>query len=146
MSETSNSAHRLNATVLGNTAKVSDVNAFDAIRVEAGAVSAPADAGILCLEEANNSGNSVQGAGFATGNDYDVLQRFATTMQLRGYTGSSTNTGQVASFLFAPPDGTGNNARVNHVFFIEANSSPGGGIVNTPGGAQCTQPSVPTLQ
>jgi hypothetical protein len=117
----------VNATILGNTAKVSGMTP---------------DAGILCLEEANNNGNSVQGMGFATGNDFNVSQRFATTMRLRGYTGGSTNTGAVQTYLQT----TESNMAVNNVWLILANSSPGGGIVNTPGGAQCTQPSVPTLQ
>jgi hypothetical protein len=144
MSETNNAAHRMNATVLSNTGKVTDVNSFEGIRAEAGASSTGGgDAGIFCLEEANNTGNAANGGG----DDFNVQQRFATTMQLRGYTGGSTDTAAVQNFLFAPPDGTGNNTGVNHIFFINITGSPGGGIVNTPGpGNQCAQPSVPTLQ
>src|SRR6185295_14871656 len=69
-------------------------------------------------------------------------QRFATTFQLRGYTGASTDTAAVQTFLDVnqtnDPLGAGND------WFITT-QAPGGGFVNTPGGAPCTQPTLPSL-
>jgi hypothetical protein len=139
MSEDTDVNHRLNVTLLNNVATVSNPTGFDGIRVVAGALSTPApgDAGILCAEINNNDASTV-----AAGNDFTVRQRFATTFQLRGYTGGNTDTAAVQAFLDGPqandPLGAGND------WFITAQVPPGGGFVNTPGGAQCQQPVAPT--
>jgi hypothetical protein len=138
MSEDTNVNHRLNATLLNNVATVTAPTGFDGIRVVAGALSTPApgDAGVLCAEINNNDASTI-----AAGNDFTVRQRFATTFQLRGYTGGNTDTAAVQAFLDGPqandPLGAGND------WFITT-QAPGGGFVNTPGGAPCPQPVAPT--
>jgi hypothetical protein len=133
MSEDTNTAHKMNATLLNNVVTVAGVNSFDGIRVVAGAMTN--DAGTFCAEINNNDASA------AAGNDFTVRQRFATTFQLRGYTDGSTDTAAVQTHLDVnqanDPLGAGTD------WFITT-QSPGGGFVNTPSGAQCTQPTLPT--
>lgn len=135
MGEDTNVNHKLNATILNNSATVTDINSFDGIRVVSGTLTN--DAGTTCAEISGNNGSAT-----AAGNDFTVRQRFATTFQLRGYTGGSTDTAAVQTHLDVNqannPLGAGND------WFITT-QAPGGGFVNSPGGAQCTQPTTPIL-
>src|SRR6185436_202889 len=113
-----------------NTASVNDVNSFDGIRVVAGAVSAPADVGILRLDMHDNTGSS------STANDITVRQRFSTTVQLLNYAGGSTDTAAVQTYL----DNTRANNAAHNVWFITT-QAPGGGFVNT---ASVPAPTLPS--
>ena len=132
MSEDANVAHTINATIFSNTATVSDINSFDGIRVVAGAQSTPADAGILRLDLNNNN------ASCATGNDFTVRQRFATTVQLLNYAGGSTDAAAVQTYLDVTKVNNPTGAGIDWFITTQA---PGGGFVNT---ASVPQPTLPT--
>ncbi|HEX8160827.1 MAG TPA: Ig-like domain-containing protein [Pyrinomonadaceae bacterium] len=132
MSEDTNAAHRMNATISNNTATVNDVNSFDGIRVVAGAQST--DAGILCADISNNTASGV-------GDDFTVRPRFNTTVQLPGYTGGATDTAAVQTYLDVTK---ANNATGPGTDYFLTPQSPGV-FANTPGGAACTQPTLPSV-
>ncbi len=136
MSEDTNAAHRVNATVTNNNATVSDVNSFDAFFIQAGALTG--DLGTMCLDLVNNDGSAV------SGNDFTVRQRFLTTLQSPGYTGGANSNGQYQTFL----DVTKTNdplGAANDWFITNNQPGGGGGFVNTPGpGNPCPQPTLPS--
>ena len=130
MSNTSNAAHTMNATIFDNNVSVTDINSADGIRVVAGAASG--DAGILRLDMHDND------AGSTNTNDFTVRQRFATTVQLLNYVGGNTDLAAVQNYLDVTrsndPTGPGND------WFITT-QTPGGGFVNT---ASVPQPTLPS--
>jgi hypothetical protein len=89
----------------------------------------------VCLDLKNNNaaGNPPQG-----GVDYRVRQRMSTTVFLPGYGGGATDTAAVQAYILARP----NTASGSGTASASVSSPPGGGFQN--GGAQCTQPIVPT--
>jgi VCBS repeat-containing protein len=129
MSGSSNPAHTLNATVFDNHVTVNDPNSVDGIRVVAG--SASGNAGILRLDMHDNDAASTNG------NDFTVRERFATTVELLGYTGAPTDTAAVQNYFdndkANDPLGPGND------WFITT-QAPGGGFGH---GASVPLPILP---
>ncbi len=124
MSEDTNAAHTVNATIFNNNVTVSDVNSFDGIRVVAGAQSG--DVGVLRLDMHDNTASS------ATGNDFTVRQRFQTTVELLNLGSNNASAATVQNHLDVTrnnnPTGAGND------WFISENSAgapAGGGFDNT---------------
>ncbi|WP_170234268.1 hypothetical protein, partial [Segetibacter aerophilus] len=130
MSEDANTAHTMNATIFSNTVSVTDVNSFDGIRAVGGAASG--DAGIMRLDIYNNNASS------ATGNDFNVRQRFSTTVQLLGYGGGSSDVAAVQNYLDVTKNNNPLGAGTDWFITIQA---PGGGFVNT---ASVPQPTLPS--
>ena len=129
MSEDTNAAHTMNATIFSNTVSVTDVNSFDGIRVVAGAASG--DAGLLRLDMHDNTASS------ATANDFTVRQRFATTMQLLNIGGSNNSNAAVQTYL----DVTRANDAAHNVWFITNDTVLGGGFDST---ASVPAPTLPS--
>ena len=137
MREETNAAQRLNLTLLNNDVVVSNnPNGFDGIHAVAGTLTG--DAGTMCAEINNNDASTI-----ASGNDFVVRQRFLTTYQLRGYTGLNNNNAAVQTHLDVSQANDPVGAGLD--WFISNNVAGGaGGFVNTPGGAQCAQPTLPS--
>jgi hypothetical protein len=131
MSGSNNAAHTLNATIFDNDVTLTAAGSLDAIRVVAG--SATGNAGVLRLDMHDNDASS------SFGNDFQVRQRFATTVQLLDYLGSPTDTAAVQNYF--------DNARANDPlgagtdWFITT-QTPGGGFVGT---ALVPQPTLPII-
>jgi hypothetical protein len=91
-----------NLTITGNTIANPGSTALWGLQIEAGAsgVPLPADSGKVC---AAISGNSMTGSAPppASGgiSDFELRQRFNTTIQLAGYTGATNNNSAVVSFV-----------------------------------------------
>jgi uncharacterized repeat protein (TIGR01451 family) len=82
-----------------------------------------------------NLGATPPNGGFS----FRLRQREASTVRLPGYTGPANNGGgQVDAFIAGQNSGTPNSTSVSVSF------PTGGGYINTPGGAACTAPVVPT--
>lgn len=131
MSGSNNAAHTLNATISDNQVVLTDANSFDAIRVVAGA--STGNAGILRLDMHDNDASS------AFGNDFQVRQRFATTVELLDYLGAPTDTTAVQNYFdndrANDPLGAGTD------WFITT-QTPGGGFVGT---SSVPQPMLPII-
>ena len=131
MSGSNNAAHTLNATIFGNEVVLTAAGSLDAIRVVAGA--ATGNAGILRLDMHDNDASS------SFGNDFQVRQRFATTVQLLDYLGAPTDTTAVQNYF--------DNDRANDAigpgtdWFITT-QTPGGGFVGT---GSVPQPTLPII-
>jgi hypothetical protein len=133
LGEDTNASHKLNITLLNNSATVTNANGFDAIRINSGTLTN--DVGTTCGEVSGNTGSAT------VGNDINVRQRKGTTFQLRGYAGGNTDTAAVQTYL----DNTEANNAAHNVWFITT-EAPGGGFVNSPGpGGQCAQPTLPSI-
>ncbi|HYE13886.1 MAG TPA: Ig-like domain-containing protein, partial [Pyrinomonadaceae bacterium] len=131
MAESNTGSNRLNATVTGNTVSVTNPTGFEGIFVQAGSLTG--NSGILCAEIANNQSSSAATNGLRT------RQRFLTTFQLRGYTGANNSNTSVITYLQAQNPSLGDTVTADNSV-----STGGGGYVNTPGGAQCAQPVLPS--
>jgi hypothetical protein len=87
--------------------------------------------------------HAVGSSGFA----YRVRQRFSQTVSLPGYTGANNDNTAVANYFIARPNtaiaGDGGTYSITNTVGVAPPNGPGGGYVNTPGGAPCTQPTVP---
>jgi VCBS repeat-containing protein len=118
----------MNLTVTGNT--IADPGKFGSwgLLGEAGALTT--DNGNVC---AAITGNSLTGSGQTSqgGADIELLQSDATTFKLPGYTGASSNTSAVQSFLQANNNSGGTPTAIASV------SGSGGGFI---GGASCPTP------
>jgi hypothetical protein len=138
----------INVTVDGNTVNTPgsatlSTNDFNGFHLNNGATSgppAPGDDFTTCLDIKNNNfSNSGHGDSTPNNNDLRLRQRIDTTVRLPGYTGANSDTAAVINYLRPPATGVKNNT------FTTGNASVdlagGGGFVNTPGGAPCTQPS-----
>jgi uncharacterized repeat protein (TIGR01451 family) len=133
-----------NITVDGNTASTPGtiLNNFNGLHLNNGTVGT--DNFTTCFDVKNNNFTAA-GKGLPSANSADIRfrQRQATTVQLPGYAGANNDNTAVGNYLRTAPTGIKNNqfATVN-----VANTVPtGGGYVNTPGGAPCTQPSFASL-
>src|SRR5262249_40220890 len=131
-----------NATVTGNTVGPLGTNTAAAqgvgIRLNSG--NTAGDAYATCAQIGGTSPltlrNTLTNSGIAgSDSDYRVRQRFATTVRLPGYSGTTTDTAAVVSFV------DGNNVITQPApggtATVDAPTT-GGGFV---GGAACTQPS-----
>ncbi len=141
----------LNATVLNNSVIVpaglgSPFSDDHGIVMVAGNVTGNTNQ--VCVDFQNNTaqGNTAVGSG---GQGFRIRQRFASTVFLPGYAGPAAGAPAVAAvrtYILGRPNtasgdpSTPNNGDVS----VTVQNPPGGGFVNTPGGAQCTQPIVPT--
>jgi hypothetical protein len=106
----------LSATVTGNTvAEPYGLFAFVGLRVQAGAVSS--DTHTVCADIRANSLEGSAGSVPPTW-DFRLRQRFATTMNLPGYTGAPDDTAAVVAFLQGQNTGTPTGS---------ATRDPGGG-------------------
>ena len=133
-------APTLNATITGNTAGNPGAFALNGILVNAGASSTGNlggnDAGTLCagIGGAGALANSITGAGTngadPTATDFRVRQRFATTVKLPGYGGSTTDDAAVVTFIKGNNGGTPTGSATHQV-------PPGGGFI---GGTACPTP------
>ncbi len=135
----------VNATVTGNTVNSpgnlnSDFNGF---HLNHGTVAA--DNFTSCIDVGgagalvNNLVGSGNGAIAPNNQQFRLRQRQATTVRLPGYAGANNNDAAVVSYLQGRNTVTaGNGAASNTV-------PTGGGFVNSPGGAACTQPSVTAI-
>jgi uncharacterized repeat protein (TIGR01451 family) len=93
----------------------------------------------ICLDLKNNNSTGNVSAG---GVDYRLRQRMLTTVRLPGYVGANNNNAAVATYVLTRPNtasGSGTVSVANNV------AGGGGGFINTPGGAQCAQPTIPTM-
>lgn len=134
MSEDINPAHTMNATIFNNNVTVSDVNSFDGIRVVAGALTD--DAGVLRLDMHDNTASS------ATGNDFTVRARIATTMQFLNLGSNNASAATVQNYLDVTRNNNPTGAGAD--WFISENSTTGGGGFDTTASvAQPTLPSAP---
>ncbi len=129
MSGSANAAHNMNVTMFDNIAVLTDINSIDGIRIVAGASSG--NAGILRLDMHDNNSSSM------FGNDFQVRQRFATTVELLDYLGAPTDTVAVQNYF--------DNDRANDpigagVDWFITTQAPGGGFVGT---ASVPQPTLP---
>lgn len=139
----------LNATVTGNTVDVGNPTSgsFDHGIVLCGGCGVTNNTNLVCLDLKNNTSegsHTVGSSGFA----YRIRQRFSQTVRLPGYGGANNDNAAVIAYLSARPNtaiaGDGGTYSVTNTVGIAAPNGPGGGFVNTPGGAQCTQPIVPS--
>jgi uncharacterized repeat protein (TIGR01451 family) len=129
----------LNATVTGNViTSPNPASAADhGIQLNVGVVTGNSNQVCFDLKNNNSTGDTANG-----GVDYRLRERFLTTVKLPGYTGANNSNSAVASYVLARPNtasGSGTVSVANNV------SAGGGGYVNTPGGAQCAQPTVPVI-
>jgi large repetitive protein len=122
-------AGRINATVTGNTVTQPEPGGFNGVVVQAGASSTLPDSGTICLD-INGNTMAGSGAGGGSATDFRLRQRFSTTIQLRGYGGTSTDTAAVVSYVQGINPGAETGSAT-------ADGAPGGGFVNSPGGAAC---------
>ncbi len=133
-----------NITVDGNTANTPGaINTnFNGLHLNNGTVGT--DNFTTCFDVKNNILTAAgKGAPSANSADIRFRQRQATTVQLPGYVGANNDNTAVGNYLRTAPTGIKNNqfTTVN-----VANTVPtGGGYVNSPGGAPCTQPSFASL-
>jgi methionine-rich copper-binding protein CopC len=129
-----------NATITGNTVGNPGGFALNGILVSAGASSTGNnggnDAGTICagIGGAGALANSITGAGTngadPTATDFRVRQRFATTVKLPGYGGSTTDDAAVVTFVKGNNGGTPTGSATHSV-------PPGGGFI---GGTACATP------
>jgi uncharacterized repeat protein (TIGR01451 family) len=134
-----------NVTVEGNTVNTPGtlLTNFNGLHLNAGAVTG--DNFAVCLDAKNNNLTGAgKGATSPNNNDIRFRQRILTTVQLPGYAGANNDNAAVINYLRTAPTGIKNNQ------FTTGNaantvSTGGGGYVNTPGGAPCTQPSFAAL-
>jgi VCBS repeat-containing protein len=114
----------MNLTITGNTVASPGQFGSWGILGEDGAQSS--DNGTVC---AAITGNSVKGSAAAGqgGADIELDQNFATTVKLPGYTGGSSSTSAVQTFL------QGNNAGNGTPSAIATVSGSGGGFTGSPG-------------
>ena len=122
-------AGRINATVTNNTVTQPEPGGFNGVVVQAGASSTLPDSGTICLD-INGNTMAGSGAGGGSATDFRMRQRFSTTIELRGYTGASTDTAAVVTYVQGINPGAETGSAT-------ADGTPGGGFVNTPGGAAC---------
>jgi hypothetical protein len=139
----------LNATVYNNSVIVPagttpPTNDDHGIVMVAGNVTNNANQ--VCVDFLNNTATGNAGVG-SGGQGFRIRQRFATTVSLPGYAGAATSTANVRTYILGRPNtASGDPSSLNGGdVSVTVQSPPGGGFVNTPGGAQCTQPSVPTV-
>ncbi len=87
-------ASTLNATILNNTIAQPDVFGLNGLQVNLGA--AAADANFACLDIRNNT---LAGSGPLAGDDFNLRQRFNTTIKLPGYAGAANDSSTVIAFV-----------------------------------------------
>jgi VCBS repeat-containing protein len=131
MSGSANPAHTVNATIFDNNVVLTDINSLDGIRVVAGANTG--NAGILRLDMHDNDASS------ANGNDFQVRQRFATTVELLNYAGAATDTTAVQNYF---DNDRGNDPLGAGTDWFITTQLPGGGFVGT---ASVPQPTLPII-
>ena len=105
---TSGPGFNLRATVKGNTITEPDAIAFAGIDAEVGAD--PADTGTMCLDLGGTTAaekNSVSAGDPNNFNDINLIQQFATSMNLPGYAGAATDDAAVATFVAGRNNGDG---------------------------------------
>lgn len=136
----------LNATVTGNTIDTPGGSADHGV-VLVGGAGVTNNSNLICLDLLNNSstGSPVVGSsGFA----YRIRQRFGQTVSLPGYAGANNNNAAVQTYFQGRPNtaiaGDGGTYSITNTVGVVAPNGPGFGFVNTPGGAPCSQPIVPT--
>jgi large repetitive protein len=98
----------LRATVKGNVITEPDSIAFAGIDAEVGAD--PADVGTMCLDLGGATAaekNSVSNGDPGNFNDINLIQQFATRMNLPGYAGAATDDAAVRAFVAGRNDGDG---------------------------------------
>jgi hypothetical protein len=123
----------LNLTVTGNTASNPGVNTQHGFVANIGAAGiGSGDSSIACVDLHTNT---LDGNAANSGVGIRLRQRESSTIKLPGYGGTQYNTSAVAALETAQNPGSTNAI---------ATSNAGPGYVNTPGGAQCAQPTVPT--
>lgn len=114
----------INASILNNLVAQPDVFGLNGLQLNVGGTAT--DANFACADIRNNT---LAGSGPFAGDDFNLRQRFLTTLKLPGYAGAVNNTAAVIAFVqannFGPPDGS---ATV---------SGSGGGFV---GGTPCVLP------
>jgi hypothetical protein len=134
MSEDTNAAHTMNVTIFNNNVTVTDINSFDGIRVHAGAQSG--DVGVIRLDMHDNTASA------AAGNDFNIRQRFQTTMELLNLGSNNASSATVINYFDVTrnnnPTGAGNDWNVNDNL---AGAPPGGGFDNT---ASVPAPTLPS--
>jgi hypothetical protein len=120
----------LNVTFSGNVVSNPGTFASNGILLNSG--TATNDNGTTCADIGGSGANTLGGSGAGGADDFRVRQRFATTVRLPGYGGTSTNTAAVVSFIQGQNTGSETGSAT-----VQA---PGGGFV---GGAACaTSPLV----
>ncbi|MBO0879449.1 MAG: cadherin-like domain-containing protein, partial [Mycobacterium sp.] len=142
------SGGNFNATITGNTIGPlgSDTIQFPGvgIRLTSGVTpGTPGDSFTTCaqLGGAGVLHNTLTNSGISGASaDYRVRQRFNTTVQLPGYSGAAGDLTAVVNFIDSNNTVTQSPGGTASADFTNTPST-GGGFVNSPGGAACTQPS-----
>lgn len=131
----------LAATVTGNIINNPGTFGANGIHLNHGKTSTPAagggpDSQTGCFDIRTNN---IVGAGSVPNGatDFRLRQRFNTTVQLVGYTGGTSDTAAVVAYIQGLNTGTETGQAVV--------SGTGGGFTNTPSGANCPSPTLPTL-
>jgi uncharacterized repeat protein (TIGR01451 family) len=114
----------VNATIRNNTVSQPGGFALNGLQLNIGTVAG--DSSQVCADIGNNT---LGGSGPFGADDFNLRQRFATTIRLPGYAGANNNTAAVISFV------QGNNTGVEDG--TATVSGAGGGFV---GGAACVLP------
>ena len=127
----------LNATITGNTIGNPGTGGLPMNGIHLNAGTVPGDTYLVCADVGGAGGlaNSVAGSGANVGTDIRLRQRQSTTVRLPGYGGGNTDVAAVQTYLAGRNGGNGAPTTLASV-----NSPPGGGFVNTAGGAACAQP------
>jgi hypothetical protein len=125
----------INLTVTNNTATNPGAAAQHGFIANIGASGAVGDTYTACADVQSNTldGNAANG-----GSGVRLRQQGSSTIELPGYGGAQYDTAAVIAFE------TSNNPASTPAP-TATTSSAGPGYVNTPGSAQCTQPTVPTI-
>lgn len=129
-------AGALNATITGNTVGNSGTGGLPMNGIHLNGGTVPGDTYQICVDAggAGPLANSIAGSGANVGTDIRLRQRQSTTVQLRGYAGGNTDVTAVQNYLIAQNSGNGAPTA------LASTQAPGGGFVNTPGGAPCPTP------
>jgi hypothetical protein len=94
----------------------------------------------VCLDLANNTAEGSHVVG-SSGFGYRIRQRFGQTVQLPGYGGANNSNSAVIAYFSGRPNtaiaGDGGTFSVSNTVSSGPPLGPGGGFVNTPGGAAC---------
>jgi hypothetical protein len=126
----------LNATITGNTVGNPGTGGLPMNGIHLNGGTVPGDTYQICIDAggAGALANSIAGSGANVGTDIRLRQRQSTTVQLRGYAGGNTDVTAVQNYLIAQNSGNGAPTA------LASTQAPGGGFVNTPGGAPCPTP------
>jgi CSLREA domain-containing protein len=145
----------LNATVTGNSVILpaglaAPFNDDHGITMIGGNLSGNTNA--VCVDFQNNASTGNTAAG-TSGQGYRIRQRFQATVSMPGYGGPAQGfpaaPNAVRTYILGRPNtGNGDPTSANNgdvSVTVQTVAPLGGGFINTPGGGQCAQPTVPVV-